>query len=73
MDNHSPKPLADGLGSGLTGSDRQNLDELLSLRGKPFADWKEERLYLRSKWGMQGQKVNPGESASPQPSKKQKS
>ena len=25
------------------------------------------------KWGMQGQKVNPGESASPQPSKKQKS
>jgi len=45
-----------------TGSDqfdKQNLDELLSLRGKPFADWKEERLYLREKWGIQGRKVEP--------------
>ncbi|MDC1490306.1 hypothetical protein N8133_00615 [bacterium] len=39
--------------------DKQNLDELLSLRGKPFADWKEERLYLREKWGVQGRKVEP--------------
>ena len=38
----------------------QPLDELLSLRGKPFADWKEERMYLREKWGKQGRKVNPG-------------
>lgn len=33
------------------------LDELLSLRGKPFADWKEERKYLREKWGVQGRHV----------------
>jgi len=31
------------------------------MRGKPFTDWKEERLYLRDKWGMQGRKVEPGE------------
>ena len=43
------------------------LDDLLSLRGKPFKDWKEERKYLREKWGMQGRQVEPGES--PQPSK----
>ena len=36
------------------------LDELLSLRGKPFADWKEEREYLRRKWGEQGKRVEPG-------------
>ena len=36
----------------------QPLDELLSLRGKPFADWKEERKYLREKWGEQGKKVD---------------
>ena len=35
----------------------QNLDDLLSLRGKPFADWKEERRYLREKWGMQGAEI----------------
>ena len=40
----------------------QNLDDLLSLRGKPFSDWKEERLYLREKWGMQGRKVEAQES-----------
>ncbi len=33
------------------------LDDLLSLRGKPFVDWKEERKYLRDKWGMQGRQV----------------
>jgi hypothetical protein len=33
------------------------LDDLLSLRGKPFADWKEERKYLRDKWGMQGRDI----------------
>lgn len=38
----------------------QPLDELLSLRGKPFADWKEERMYLREKWGEQGRAVPPG-------------
>ena len=35
----------------------ENLDELLSMRGKPFADWKEERKYLRDKWGMQGKEL----------------
>ena len=48
----------------------QNLDDLLSLRGKPFADWKEERLYLRKKWGMQGRKVDAQDSDH---SKKEKS
>ncbi len=36
--------------------DRQ-LDELLSMRGKPFGDWKEEREYLRRKWGEQGKRI----------------
>ena len=51
-------------------SEGQNLDDLLSLRGKPFADWKEERLYLREKWGMQGRKVDPQDS---NPCKKEES
>jgi hypothetical protein len=34
------------------------LDDFLSLRGKPFADWKEERKYLRDKWGVQGRQVD---------------
>ena len=38
---------------------QKTLDDLLSLKGKPFADWKEERKYLREKWGMQGRKINP--------------
>ncbi len=33
------------------------LDDLLSLRGKPFTNWKEERKYLRDKWGRQGRQV----------------
>lgn len=33
------------------------LDALLSMRGKPFADWREERKYLREKWGEQGKKM----------------
>lgn len=33
------------------------LDDLLSMRGKPFSDWKEERKYLRDKWGMQGKEL----------------
>ena len=37
------------------------LDDLLSLRGKPFFDWKEEREYLREKWGDQGKKIDLGE------------
>ena len=41
-------------------SNERPLDELLSLRGKPFADWKEEREYLRRKWGEQGKRVEPG-------------
>lgn len=28
-------------------------------RNKPYADWKEERLHLRNKWGNQGSKVEP--------------
>ena len=36
----------------------EDLDELLSMRGKPFADWKEERKYLREKWGMQGRQID---------------
>ena len=40
-----------------TAGKHENLDELLSMRGKPFADWKEERKYLREKWGMQGQEI----------------
>ena len=35
----------------------EDLDELLSMRGKPFADWKEERKYLRDKSGMQGRQI----------------
>ena len=35
----------------------EDLDELLSMRGKPFADWKAERKYLRDKWGMQGRQI----------------
>ena len=27
------------------------------MRGKPFKDWKEERKYLREKWGMQGRDI----------------
>ena len=26
-------------------SEKEKLDQLLSMRGKPFADWKEERKY----------------------------
>ena len=55
MENHPTEPMNEN-GSGQF--DKQNLDELLSLRGKPFADWKEERKYLRDKWGMQGKEVN---------------
>ena len=36
----------------------EDLDELLSMRGKPFADWKEERKYLREKWGMHGRQID---------------
>mgnify|MGYP007000067468 len=25
---------------------REDIDDLLSMRGKPFADWKEEKKYL---------------------------
>ena len=46
-------------------NDGKELDNLLSLRGKPFANWKEERLYLREKWGMQGRKVEVKESDKP--------
>ena len=41
-------------------TDDKPLDDLLSLRGKPFADWKEERIYLREKWGEQGREIEPG-------------
>ena len=39
------------------------LDNLLAMRGKPFADWKEEREYLRRKWGEQGKQVSPNPDA----------
>jgi len=42
----------------------QPLDDLLSLRGKPFADWKEERKYLREKWGEQGKEIDLTEKES---------
>ena len=37
----------------------EDLNKLLSMRGKPFSDWKEERKYLREKWGMQGRQIDP--------------
>ena len=40
----------------------EELDALLSMRGKPFTDWKEERKYLREKWGRQGKIILPEES-----------
>ena len=46
--------------------DDEDLDQLLSMRGKPFAGWKEERKYLREKWGIQGRKI---EAESPERSK----
>ena len=55
MDNHSTEPL--NKEKSPSENDGQELDNLLSLRGKPFANWKEERLYLREKWGMQGRQV----------------
>jgi len=36
------------------------LDKLLAKRSKPFRDWKEEREYLRRKWGPQGERIQPG-------------
>jgi len=60
MDNLPTEPIKQSTAGEF---DDQPLDDLLSLRGKPFANWKEERLYLREKWGMQGRKVEPGDSA----------
>ena len=65
MDHHPTKPVNPA--PELDEFEGQDLDHLLSLRGKPFSNWKEERLYLREKWGMQGRQVEPGES--PQSSK----
>ena len=36
------------------------LDKLMAKRSKPFRDWKEEREYLRRKWGPQGRRIEPG-------------
>ena len=58
MENHPTEPVKQPTPDE---SEEQDLDHLLSLRGKPFADWKEERLYLREKWGMQGREVKPGQ------------
>jgi len=63
MENQPTEPLKESLST--TDFKDQNLDDLLSLRGKPFSDWKEERLYLREKWGMQGRKVEVLESDKP--------
>lgn len=40
-------------------SPERPLDDLLSKRSKPFRDWKEEREYLRLKWGPQGARIDP--------------
>jgi hypothetical protein len=47
------------------------LDDLLSLRGKPFSDWKEERKYLRDKWGMQGRQITQEEMQAEKESREQ--
>ena len=60
MDNHPTESLNEETSQ--PDNDGKELDNLLSLRGKPFANWKEERLYLREKWGMQGRKVEVQES-----------
>ena len=60
MEDQSTEPLNESSSS--TDFKDQNLDASLSLRGKPFSDWKEERLYLREKWGMQGRKVETPKS-----------
>lgn len=46
------------------------LDKLLSKRSKPFRDWKEEREYLRRKWGPQGKRIQPGKPREDDPQKK---
>ena len=51
---------------------RQPLEHLLSLRGKPFSDWKEERQYLREKWGDQGKKIDLDEEKPIRPLKPEK-
>ena len=38
------------------------LDDLMAKRSKPFRDWKEEREYLRRKWGQQGRRIEPGKT-----------
>jgi len=60
MDNHQTESLNKENSQSV--NDGKDLDNLLSLRGKPFANWKEERLYLREKWGMQGRQVEVQES-----------
>ena len=55
MDNHPTESLNNSKPDEFEGED---LDNLLSLRGKPFADWKEERKYLQNKWGKQGQQIS---------------
>jgi len=63
MDNHPTESLNEETSQPV--NDGTELDNLLSLRGKPFANWKEERLYLREKWGMQGRQVEVQESVKP--------
>jgi hypothetical protein len=33
--------------------------EINLTRNKPYEDWKDERLYLRTKWGEQGRPIPP--------------
>lgn len=63
MDNHPTESLNKETSQSV--NDGKELDNLLSLRGKPFANWKEERLYLREKWGMQGRQIEVQESDKP--------
>lgn len=37
-------------------------------RNKPYANWKEERLHLRNKWGNQGSKIEPPKKQDTEPS-----
>ena len=46
-----PEPISHG-------NPKESLNDLLSMKGKPFEDWREERKYLQNKWGKQGQQIS---------------
>ena len=53
-----PAPADDSSGK----KESRPLDKLLSQRSKAFRDWKEEREYLRRKWGPQGRRIELGKN-----------